>query len=250
MEAAPVISQERLAKDICSMWIEASFAKDVMPGQFISLYTQNDALILPRPISICEVSADKRSLRLVYRIVGEGTREFSSYKKGDTVRILGPLGNGFPLKDKRALLIAGGIGIPPMLELAKGLKTDKTMAAGYRDSSLFLKDDLEKHAKLIIATEDGSYGTRGNVIDAIRENNADADIIYACGPMPMLKAVKEYAGDKGIEAYVSLEERMACGIGACLGCVCRTGEVDEHSKVNNRRICKDGPVFLASEVEL
>lgn len=94
-----------------------------------------------------------------------------------------------------------------------------------------------------MATEDGSVGTKGNVLDAIREQNLTADVIYACGPTPMLRAIKEYAAEKGIKCYISLEEKMACGIGACLACVCQSKDVDHHSNVHNKRICKDGPVF-------
>ena len=114
----------------------------------------------------------------------------------------------------------------------------------------FLKEEFEANGQVFISTEDGSVGTKGNVMDAIRENELQADIIYACGPMPMLRAVKQFAIDKDIEAQISLEERMACGIGACLGCVCKTKDKDEHTHVNNTRICTDGPVFEAREVEI
>ena len=134
-----------------------------------------------------------------------------------------------------------------MLELAKELNCEKTAVLGYRDE-LFLEKELGSYSNVYVATEDGSAGTKGNVLDAIREGNLEADIIYACGPM--LRAVKEYAAEKGIECYLSLEEKMACGIGACLACVCQSKEVDHHSHVHNKRICKDGPVFAAEEVEL
>ncbi|MCR4807861.1 MAG: dihydroorotate dehydrogenase electron transfer subunit [Lachnospiraceae bacterium] len=247
-ESAKVISQEMIAGDIYSMWIRTGIASEAVPGQFISLYTKNPARLLPRPISICEIRED--ALRIVYRIAGEGTKEFSSYKEGDDIDILGPLGNGFPLCDKDAILIGGGIGIPPMLELAKRLKGIKTIVVGYRDKDTFLDKELEKYGKLVIATDDGSVGTKGNVIDAIRENKVTGSVIYACGPTPMLRGVKAYAEETGIEAYISMEERMACGVGACLGCVCKTVGVDDHSRVNNARICKDGPVFNARDVEL
>ena len=149
-----------------------------------------------------------------------------------------------------AILIGGGIGIPPMLQLAKQIKGDKTIVVGYRDADMFLDKELEKYGRLVIATDDGSVGTKGNVIDAIKQQNVTGSVIYACGPTPMLRGVKAYAEEKGIEAYISMEERMACGVGACLGCVCKTVGVDDHSKVNNARICKDGPVFRASEIEL
>ena len=188
-------------------------------------------------------------LRIVYRVVGAGTDEFSGYQAGDDITVMGPLGNGFTLKDKKAFLIGGGIGIPPMLELAKSLNCEKQMVLGYRDV-LFLNEEFEPYGSVYVATEDGSAGTKGNVIDAIRANGLQADVIYACGPTPMLRALKAYAKEQGIECWLSLEEKMACGIGACLACVCQSKEVDDHSHVHNKRICKDGPVFLAQEVEL
>ena len=246
-ETTKVISQERIATDIYSMWIETSLAGSARPGQFISIYTKDEGKLLPRPISICEIGTNR--LRIVYRIAGAGTEEFSGYKAGDDVTILGPLGNGFPLEAKKAFLIGGGIGVPPMLELAKQLTGEKQIIVGYRDE-LFLKNELEKQGSLYIATEDGSTGTKGNVMDAIREHGLDAEVIYACGPKPMLRAIKQYAAEHQIKAWISMEERMACGVGACLGCVCQTKDVDEHSQVHNKRICKDGPVFDAEEVEL
>ena len=117
-------------------------------------------------------------------------------------------------------------------------------------SSLPRRNELEQYARLLIATEDGSVGTKGNVLDAVRENEVSADVICACGPMPMLRAVKQYAEEQGIPAYISLEERMACGVGACLGCVTKTVSVDSHSHVHNARICTEGPVFDAKEVEI
>ena len=251
-ELVEVISKEALAKDIFSMWIRTDAANTADPGQFISMYTNDGSKLLPRPISICEIDKENGALRVVYRVTGPstGTEEFSRMQAGDKLYIIGPLGNGFPLKEKKAFLIGGGIGIPPMLELAKQLKGEKQIIIGYRDSDTFLDKELEQNGKVYIATEDGSIGTKGNVCDAIRENALNAEVIYACGPTPMLRAIKEYALENGIECYLSLEERMACGIGACLACVCKTKEKDEHSNVNNKRICKDGPVFLATEVEI
>lgn len=251
-ELVEVISKAALAKDIFSMWIRTDAAKTAVPGQFISMYTNDGSKLLPRPISICEIDKENGALRVVYRVTGPstGTEEFSRMQAGDKLYIIGPLGNGFPLKEKKAFLIGGGIGIPPMLELAKQLKGEKQIIIGYRDSDTFLDKELEQNGKVYIATEDGSIGTKGNVCDAIRENALNAEVIYACGPTPMLRAIKEYALENGIECYLSLEERMACGIGACLACVCKTKEKDEHSNVNNKRICKDGPVFLATEVEI
>ena len=188
-------------------------------------------------------------------MAGKGTAEFSGYEAGRRVDILGVLGNGFPLEKaegKRVFLMGGGIGIPPMLALAKAVEgaASVDVIVGYRDRELFLAEDLARYAPVHIATEDGSVGTKGNVMNVIEEEKLEVDVIFACGPMPMLRAVKQYAAQKGIEAYISLEERMACGVGACLGCVVRTRETDHHSHVNNARICTDGPVYAAEDVEI
>lgn len=251
-EQALVVSQECLADGIFSMWIQTKAAKTASAGQFISMYTNDGSKLLPRPISICEIDREGEKLRVVYRVTGEktGTEQFSKMKAGDTIPVIGPLGNGFPLIEKKAFLIGGGIGVPPILELAKSLNCEKQIIVGYRDAQTFLKEELEANGTLYISTEDGSVGTKGNVMDAIREHGLEADIIYACGPTPMLRALKSYAEENGIECYLSLEERMACGIGACLACVCKSKEKDHHSNVHNKRICKDGPVFLSTEVEL
>ena len=250
---ARVLSQTSIAPAIYDMWIATDLAAEAKPGQFICVYTKNKSTLLPRPISICEVNEKKDALRIVYRIAGQGTEEFSSYKEGETIEILGTLGNGFPIeeaKDKKVFLIGGGIGIPPMLQLAKSIDATTQIVVGYRDNKLFLKEDLEKYGQVYIATEDGSVGSKGNVMDAIREQSLSADAIFACGPMPMLRAIKKYAEEANIPAYISLEEHMACGVGACLGCVVKTKEVDHHSHVHNARICTDGPVFEAKEVEI
>ena len=115
---------------------------------------------------------------------------------------------------------------------------------------LFLNDEFEAYGKVYLATEDGSAGTKGNVLDAVKACGIEGDILFACGPTPMLRAIKQYAKENGLECYLSLEEKMACGIGACLACVCKSTQVDDHSKVHNKRVCKEGPVFNAEEVEL
>ena len=147
-------------------------------------------------------------------------------------------------------MVGGGIGVPPMLQTAKEAEAEAVIVSGYRNNDLFLKEELENAGSLYIATEDGSVGTKGNVLDAIQENDIQADVMFACGPTPMLRALKQYAEEKNMPCWISMEEKMACGIGACLACVCQSKNVDAHSHVHNKRICKDGPVFLSTEVEL
>ena len=205
---AEIIRHTSLSDGIFDMTLKAEeIAKEAKAGQFISVYLNNKSKILPRPISICGIDKEAGTLRIVYRTVGDGTKELSDYKK--------------------AILIGGGIGIPPMLELMKQLDCDKTAVLGYRDSDMFLKDEFEAVGDVVISTEDGSFGTKGNVIDAIKEQGVEGSIIYACGPTPMLRGIKAYAEEMGIEAQISMEERMACGIGACLACVCKSKDYNE-----------------------
>lgn len=247
---ANVIRQENIATDIFSMILKApEIAKEAVPGQFIDIYSADGSKLLPRPISLCEIDREAGTLRVVYRIAGAGTREFSTLTSEHTVDILGPLGNGFTMKDKKAILIGGGIGIPPMLQLAKELNCEKSIVLGFRDEE-FLSEEFAPYGEVYKSSDSGTIGIKGTVMDAIREANITGDVIYACGPTPMLRAIKAYAEEHNIEAQISMEERMACGIGACLGCVCQSTEVDDHSKVKNKRVCKDGPVFDAREVDL
>ena len=252
-ECAEIVKQEKIAEQIYSMWIRsAKIANETKAGQFLSVYTKDTGKCLPRPISICEVDKEKESVRIVYRVTGEdtGTKQLSAMQAGEELHILGPLGNGFPiLENKKAFLIGGGIGIPPMLELAKQLHGENQMILGFRDE-VFLAEECSQYGKVYIATQGGSEGVQGTVLDAIREHALEAQVIYACGPTPMLRAIKQYAADNGIKCYLSLEERMACGIGACLACVCQSVKKDAHTNVRNKRVCKEGPVFLATEVEL
>ena len=250
---AKVILQKQIGEQIFDLWLETKLVKYAHPGQFVAVYPHGESMLLPRPISICETDKTKNRLRLVYRVAGKGTAEFSTCKAGDTLELLGVLGNGFPVdraKGKRVFLMGGGIGIPPMLELAKAMDDKKQILLGYRNKELFLEEDLEKFGDVYVATEDGSVGTKGNVMDIIKAYALRADVIMACGPMPMLRAVKKYAAENNMEAYISLEERMACGVGACLGCVCKTTKEDSHSHVHNARICTEGPVFEAGEVDI
>ncbi len=252
--SAEIIKMDCLAPEVYSMWVNVGrMASESCAGQFVSLYMKAGGdKLLPRPISICEINEKDGYLRLVFRVVGAGTKEFASYRAGDRISLLGPLGNGFEIQNKEALLIGGGIGIPPILQLSKDLPGKKKIVLGYRDSDLFLKEEFERYGDVFISTEDGSAGTKGNIIDAARANGLESGtkVIYACGPLPMLKGVKSYGAEHGIQTWISMEEKMACGVGACLACVCGTNQADRHSNVKNKRICADGPVFNADEVKL
>ena len=252
-----VISNTKIASSVYSMVIETSVAANAKAGQFISMYTGDESKILPRPISICQINNRAMTIRVVYRVVGAGTEEFSTYKSGDKVKLMGPLGNGFPIDEinpaATVVLMGGGIGVPPMVSCleelkARGIKTISVM--GYRNSDTFLQSELSIANKSYVATEDGSLGAKGTVIDAMYHYRVKGDVILSCGPKPMLRAIKAYANKTDMLCYVSMEERMACGIGACLGCVCQSTKIDEHSRVKNKRVCKDGPVFRAEEVIL
>ena len=270
-ERAAVLAQEQIADGIFSLLLRSErIAAAAAPGQFVSVYCEDKSRLLPRPISICEYDRTAGTLRLVYRVAGKGTAEFSACRAGDRLDLIGPLGNGFPPaaanEGQKALLVGGGIGIPPILQLAKELqeqkeqtqsRADVQVLLGYRDERFlekdfrtFLPSTAEGPDPLLIATEDGSFGTKGNVMDCIREYALRPDVIYACGPTPMLRAVREFALGQNIPCYLSLEQRMACGIGACLACVCQSAQLDEHSQVHNKRVCAEGPVFSAEEIVL
>ena len=273
---ATIVSQEAIAPDIYSLWLKTAIAKEAKPGQFVSLFTGDAGKLLPRPLSLCEIASSEDMLRIVYKVTGEktGTALFSRMEIGETIEIMGPLGHGFPIvqidsidgkqpletvgvcknQETKILLIGGGIGIPPMLQLAKEYahlygKEAVLCVMGYRDA-LFLHKDFERHGSLFVASEDGKSGVKGNVLDAMHHHAIKADVVFACGPNPMLKAVKNWAEHRDIPCYLSLEEKMACGIGACLACVCATKDIHAKSNLKQARVCKDGPVFLSTEVEL
>ena len=157
---------EMIAADIFDLKLSAKeIACQAAPGQFVDLYCADGSKLLPRPISLCEIDKEEGTLRLVYRIAGEGTAMFSKLQAGDTIDILGPLGNGFTLRDKKAILIGGGIGIPPMLQLAKALKCEKSIVLGYRDEA-FLAEEFEQHGTVYMSSDSGIIGVKGTVMDA------------------------------------------------------------------------------------
>ena len=191
--AALVTGQSEIAPGIFDLRVKTTLAEEAVPGQFVGICPADGSRILPRPISVCGIDRTEDILRFVYRVAGAGTEEFSGLTKGDTIDIIGMLGNGFPLKraeGRKVFIIGGGIGLPPLLETARQIKGCRQIVLGYRNSTTFMLDEFRQYGTVTVATEDGSLGTRGNVLDAIKENGLTADVMFACGPMPMLRALR------------------------------------------------------------
>ena len=238
-----ILSNEKIASGIYKLVYEWKGGIP-SPGQFVMVDCKGKTF-LKRPISVCSV--DDKSMTIVYQVKGEGTKNLSEMKKGDTIEVTGPHGHGFELyEDKNVLIVGGGIGIPPLLYLAKKIKAKNSyIALGFK-SEIFLVEEFKNLGEVIVTTEDGSFGKRGMVTQAIEDIIDKIDIIYGCGPKPMLKALKEISLKNNIPCQISVEERMACGIGACLVCACK---VKKDGGFAYKRVCKDGPVFWAEEVE-
>jgi dihydroorotate dehydrogenase electron transfer subunit len=250
-----ITGKQAIAREIYSFTIACPEVAEVaQPGQFVHI--RANGFTLRRPISICGIDKVKGTLRIVFEIRGEGTAEIAKLNTGDLIDMLAPLGHGFTINTgfKKVVLIGGGIGTPPMFPLAEIYGDKAAVISGFRNASaVILQDDFRRTgAETILCTDDGSAGIHGFVTEPMKELAAKGgiDAVYACGPMPMLKNIAAICKENGIYCEISLEERMACGIGACLACVCKTTGIDGHSHVHNTRICKDGPVFLAEEVDL
>lgn len=254
VESMQVIKNKCLTRDVYKMIISGENVRLMnTPGQFVTIkIDNNDSLILRRPISICEIDKEKNCFTIIYRVVGKGTEILANKKAGDTIDILGPLGNGFSIenidKNKVVLIAGGGIGIPPLYELSKKLKKKNikviTVLGFNSCQDIFYEKEFNELNETYISTIDGSYGYKGNVLDLINNKDINFDYIYACGPKGMLKSINNKYQNKK-KGYLSLEERMACGIGACTGCVCKVMGKDEY-----KRVCKDGPIFALGEIEL
>ncbi len=207
--------------------------------------------ILRRPISIASYDAEKGTIRIIYEIRGEGTQILAGLKAGDMIDILGPLGNGYTLPEPEhtCVVVGGGIGVPPLLAIAERFGAKATAILGFRSAqAAILEEDFQQSgANTILCTDDGTLGRKGFVTAALEELLASdrPDCIFACGPMIMLKKVSEIATAHSIPCQVSLEERMACGVGACLGCACKIRRGGEEVYLH---VCKDGPVFSGEEV--
>ncbi|WP_027398833.1 dihydroorotate dehydrogenase electron transfer subunit [Anaerovorax odorimutans] len=275
---AKIVENTEIAKDIYKIVLRAKeVTNGAKAGQFVNVYLNNKSLLLPRPISICELEGD--NITLVYGVVGQGTKELSSYTEGEEIKLSSANGNGFNLedmdcvlsdnKDKVVLLVAGGIGVPPMLELAKTIRKKEDdeykrnrirliAVIGFREEP-FLQRELQNYCdKVYIATDNGSVGFHGNVVKLIEKEDIQIDYCYSCGPKVMLKALTNYCIEEKIQnkqkvipLQVSMEERMGCGYGACVGCICKIKEKDIENnceKIVLKKVCKDGPVFFGNEV--
>lgn len=245
---ATVMQHNEIAPMVYKMRLEApEVAEMAKAGQFVNVYPASKSTILPRPISICEVH--KEGITLVYAVVGEGTTEFSKLTEGDNIRISTPLGNGYEVKENKvSILVGGGIGVPPLVELAKRVKGEKIAVIGFKEHPLLVEELEALGVKVYIATDSGAVGFKGNVIDLIKSENITGEYMYACGPKVMLRALADYCSNEGIPVQVSLEERMGCGYGVCVGCACKIKADNEKGYVM-KKVCKDGPVFLGSEVK-
>jgi dihydroorotate dehydrogenase electron transfer subunit len=249
-----VIENIRISDGIYSMIFEApEIAKAAAPGQFVNVKVPfDDSKILRRPISICDIKDD--TVIIAYQVKGTGTAHISELKTGDHIDVIGPLGKGFPVfKDKKAALVGGGIGIFPLLYLKKILIKDSSSDCylGFRNSGCVILDDEFRcgNGSLCISTDNGTAYSPGYITSYFREHAEEYDIVYACGPVEMLKAVKNICESSNILLYMSLEQRMGCGIGACLVCACKVRS-GSGSEFDYKHVCKDGPVFESSEVIL
>ena len=244
-----IVCKKEIAPGIHDLWVEYPDTAPVKPGQFVGI--KCEGFTLRRPISICEIDRENGRLRLVFEVRGEGTAELAQKKTGESLDLLAPLGNGFNLGDRArsAVFVGGGIGVPPLLEAAKGFGAHADVILGFRSAAAaILAEDFQKNGnRVAIATEDGSLGEKGFVTPLLvrRLEVSPCGVLFACGPKPMLKAVAQEAGKRDIPCFVSMEERMACGVGACLSCACKM-------KMDGREIyahvCKNGPVFDAKRI--
>lgn len=245
----PIIEKTSLAKEVFSYVIHCPEIADVAEmGQFVNVFIKGHTL--RRPISICEIDKEKGNIRIVFEVRGHGTKEISDFQKDSMIDIMGPLGRGWRLNSyKSAVIIGGGIGTPPMVPLAQYFGKNCTVITGFRSApNVILQDDFKiTGADVVLCTDDGSYGRKGYVTEALTDvlKNKTPDIIYACGPNVMIKRIVDTAKEKSIPCQISLEERMGCGIGACLVCACRTVRNGEEFYAH---VCQDGPVFKAEEV--
>lgn len=249
-ELCKLVSKKEIADGIFDFVIESEkIALETQCGQFLHIDC-GDSTFLRRPISICD--AENGKVRFIFEVKGKGTTALSKYNEGDMINIMGPLGHGFEIKDsvKHPVIIGGGIGVFPLYKLAKAIKNADVFLGFRSKDRVVMEEEFEKISNtVIVGTDDGSYGYNGYIASAMEQylDFHECDMIYCCGPKPMLKAVKQIAESRNILCQLSLEQRMGCGIGACLVCVCETNK-DGMDKY--QRVCQSGPVFYSTEVTL
>ncbi len=249
---ATVISNEQVADKIFRIELQGDVVEEMnTPGQFVNIKVSNSyEFLLRRPISICEINKEKNTFVMIYRADGAGTKKISELEAGNLVDVLGPLGKGYDVytleKGQTALLVGGGIGVPPLYELAKQFRkqgVNTVHILGFNNvKDVFYEEKFAELGTTYVATADGSYGEKGFVTDVIKNYEVDYDKYYSCGPFAMLKALTKMDEEK--MGYISLEERMACGVGACYACVC------EKIDGSISRVCYDGPVYDSKEIAL
>ncbi|MEI4831095.1 dihydroorotate oxidase B electron transfer subunit [Bacillus sp. FJAT-53711] len=251
-----VVNQKEIAKNIYELVLQGDLVQQMNePGQFVHIkVAEGITPLLRRPISICNVDQENNEFTMLYRAEGQGTKTLAKKKQGELVDVLGPLGHGFPVEEaeagQTALLVGGGIGVPPLYELsqrlvAKGVRVIHILGFQTKDV-VFYEEKFAELGDTYVATVDGTHGTKGFVTDVIDSYGIDFDILYSCGPLAMLRALEGRYKEK--KAYISLEERMGCGIGACFACVCHLQE--DPSGHSYKKVCSDGPVFPIGEVVL
>lgn len=246
-----LLKKEKLAEGFYSFTFRCpEVAAQAKPGQFVNLKIPEFSL--RRPISICEIDKTNGTLRLVFEVRGDGTEKLSMFEEGERIDMLAPLGNGFAVNPAgKAVVIGGGIGVPPMLELAKQFKGSASAVLGFRDASACIleKDFASCCRETLLYTDNGTKGEKGFVTDGLKKllSHERPDVIYACGPEVMLKNVISLADTAGVRCQVSMEQRMACGVGACYVCACR---MVMDGKEYYGHVCKDGPVFDSKQLVL
>ena len=246
----PIIAKRAIARGVFDVTVSCPDAAELaQPGQFAQVAAEG--FFLRRPISICDIDKAAGTIRLVFEVRGNGTDKISELNVGQNIDIMAPLGHGFTvIEGAKAVCVGGGIGTPPMLGIARCYGKDAQVISGFRTAGIAIlqEDFAAAGCETTLCTDDGTAGRKGFVTEALKERlEADKpDIIYACGPAVMLNGVAKRAKEYGVRCEVSLEQRMACGVGACLVCVCRTVK-DGESYLSH--VCKDGPVFDSEEVD-
>lgn len=236
-----ILSNERLTPTVWKMVVSGDTSHITRPGQFVNIELKGK--FLRRPISVCDY--DGQTITLIYKVVGSGTEAMACMVPGEELDMLTGLGSGFTVREEfgHPLLVGGGVGVPPLYNLAKkliaaGQQVSVVLGFNSADEVFYEEDFRALGAEVCVSTVDGSHGIKGFVTDAIAANDINYDYLYACGPMPMLKAL---AGAARTPGQLSFEERMGCGFGGCMGCTCKT-------KGGYKRICKEGPVMEIDEI--